>query len=227
MLRSPRRVAHDEPNTMNSAAHIAAVTLLLVALSARAETPPAAAHEAQMLAKRALACLQRGEDATDPDQKRAAYEKGLALAERAVKLDDDNADAHFAVFGNRGRILLLDGTVPNPVSLLSVNRDLERALEINPNHAAALAAKGGLYRQLPWALGGSLSVAEECLTKAIDLDPNAVSARIELAATYRDMGQPQRSRPLLETAAHIAEAEGKARQLREAEGLLKELPPPE
>jgi tetratricopeptide (TPR) repeat protein len=209
---------------MRRAADIVAALLLLTATRAYAETPPGAAHEAQMLARRALACLHRGEDASDPQKKRVAYEEGLQLAERAVQTDDDNADAHFAVFGNRGRLLLLDGTVPNPVSLMSVSRDLERAPELNPNHADALAAKGGLYRQLPWALGGSLAVAEECLTKAIDLDPNAVGARIELAATYRDMGQPQRSRPLLETAAHIAEAEGKARQQHEAEGLLKELP---
>ena len=62
---------------------------------------------------------------------------------------------------------------------MRAQRDLERALELNPNHADALTAKGGLYRQLPWVLGGSLSVAETCLTRAIELDPDAVSARID------------------------------------------------
>ncbi len=198
--------------------------LIVLAVGAHAQATPAAKAEAQTLVRQALECLQRGEDATDDASKRAAYSEGLALAERAVRLDDGNADAHFAIFGTRGRILLLDGTVPNPVSLLSVNRDLERALEIDPNHSDALAAKGGLYRQLPWALGGSLSLAETCLTKAIAVDPNAVSARIELAATYRDMGHPERCRPLLEKAVAIAEHAGKKRQLHEAEALMKELP---
>jgi tetratricopeptide (TPR) repeat protein len=182
-------------------------------------------REAQALAQRALVCLQRGEDAVDPDAKRKAYDEGLSLARRAVSLDDDNADAHFAIFGNEGRLMLLDGVTPNPISLLTVNNELERTLEINPNHADALAAKGGLYRQLPWALGGSLNVAEECLTKAIASDPNAVSARIELAATYRDMGQPDRGLPLLDKAVDIAEREGKQRQAAEARTLLSQLQP--
>ena len=179
--------------------------------------------EARSLAQRALGCLQHGEDATDPDAKRAAYDEGLALAHRAVELDDGSADAHFAIFATEGRLMLLDGITANPISLLKVNNELERALEIDPNHSDALAAKGGLYRQLPWALGGSLSVAEECLTRAIAIDPNAVSARIELAATYRDMGQPDRGLPLLDKAMVIAEREGKRRQLAEARTLLSEL----
>jgi tetratricopeptide (TPR) repeat protein len=201
---------------------IAGLTLILAFAPASllAETPR---EQAQALASRALVCLQRGEDASNPDTKRTAYDEGLALARRAVELDDANADAHFAIFGNEGRLMLLDGVTPNPITLLKVNSELERALELNPNHSDALAAKGGLYRQLPWALGGSLSLAEECLTKAIANDPNAVSARIELAATYRDMGEPDRGLPLLDKAMVIAEREGKQRQLAEARTLLAQL----
>jgi len=191
--------------------------------SSAAETAPDAKRQAQIYAEQSLDYLHKGEDAVSKEQKLAAYQEGLQLATRAVDLDDDNADAHFAIFGNKGRILLLEGVTANPVSLLQVNRDLERALQLNPNHADALAAKGGLYRQLPWVLGGSLTVAETCLTRAIALDPDAVSARIELAATYRDMGQPERGVPLLKTAASIAERQGKERQLREAQDLMQEL----
>ncbi|MGH7789456.1 MAG: hypothetical protein ACRERC_21470 [Candidatus Binatia bacterium] len=180
-------------------------------------------REAQRLATKAIECLNRGEDASDEVVKERAYREGLGYAERAVALDDANADAHFAIFGNQGRLLLLEGVTPNPISLLQVNRDLERALELDPNHTDALAAKGGLYRQLPWVLGGSLSLAETCLTKAIALDPEAVSARIELAATYRDMGHPERGVPLLQTAAAIAERQGKRRQLGQAKHLMDEL----
>jgi tetratricopeptide (TPR) repeat protein len=200
-------------------------TLLVFPVAARAATNAESGRRAQILAEQALDNLRRGEDATDRDQKMAFYQQGLSLANRAVALDDENADAHFAVFGNKGRILLLEGVGANPVSLLQVNRDLERALELNPNHADALTAKGGLYRQLPWLLGGSLSLAESCLTKAISLDPEAVSARIELGATYKEMGQPERSLPLLRKAAAIAERQGKQRQLREARELLQELSP--
>lgn len=207
------------------------VALVLIAFCCTALRPVIAAgataaenkREAQALATRALECLNRGEDLVDKQQKMAAYQEGLDLAKQAVALDDDNSDAHFAVFGNKGRILLLQGVGANPLSLLQVNGDLERALELNPNHADALTAKGGLYRQLPWVLGGNLNVAESCLTKAISLDPEAVSARIELAATYRAMGHPERGLPLLQKALSIAEQKGKMRQLREARDLMREL----
>lgn len=194
-------------------------------VAGRAATSTESSRQAQILAAQALDNLRRGEDAADKAEKRALYEQGLNLANRAVALDEENADAHFAVFGNKGRLLLLEGVGANPISLLQVNHDLERTLELDPNHADALTAKGGLYRQLPWVLGGSLTVAEGCLTRAISIDPEAVSARIELAATYKAMGQPERSLPLLEKAAAIAQRQGKQRQLREARELLEELSP--
>jgi tetratricopeptide (TPR) repeat protein len=116
-----------------------------------------------------------------------------------------------------GMLYRLDGLYERALEMY------DRALELNPNHADALTAKGGLYRQLPRVLGGNLNVAENCLTKAISLDPEAVSARIELAATYREMGHPERGVPLLQQAATIAEQKGKTRQLREARDLMREL----
>src|SRR5512145_2238771 len=87
----------------------------------RAATSSENGRQAQILAVQALENLRRGEDAADEGQKMALYQQGLSLANRAVALDERNADAHFAVFGNKGRILLLKGVGANPVSLLQVN----------------------------------------------------------------------------------------------------------
>ena len=176
-----------------------------------------------MLARSALDCLHRGEDLLTKESRLAAYREGLQFAERAVAADDSNASAHFARFANNGRIMLMEGQTPNPFNLLAVNRELDRVLELDPNYADALAARGGIYRQLPRLLGGSLDKAEADLTRAIALDPDAVGARIELAQTYRDMGHPERSAPLLSKAAQVAETKGKYRQLAEAHELLREL----
>jgi tetratricopeptide (TPR) repeat protein len=181
---------------------------------------------AQDLAQRALDCLHRGEDATTKAVKLAAYRDGLQWAERAAAADDNNADAHYARFANKGRIMLLEGAVANPLNLLTVNRELDRALELNPDHADALAARGGMYRQLPWVLGGSIEKAADYLSRAVALDPDACGARIELAETYRDMGHPERSIPLLEQAARVAERLGKQQQFHEARELLAQLKAP-
>ncbi len=200
--------------------------LVAVALPANAQQAAYAssnAEAARQLAQSALECLHRGEELLTTQSRLAAYREGLQLAERAVAADDTNASAHFALFANNGRVMLMEGQTPNPLNLLAVNRELERTLELDPNYADALAARGGLYRQLPRLLGGSLGKAEADLTRAIALDADAVGARIELAETYRDMGHPERSVPLLTKAAQVAESKGKYRQLAEARTLLREL----
>lgn len=182
-------------------------------------------QQAQKLAREALGCLRRGEDAATSEQKLAAYRDGMGLARRAVELDEANVDAQFALFATEGRVLLSEGVVPNPINLYQSRNRLERVLELDPNYSDALAAKGGMYRQLPWTLGGDLAKAEDCLTKAIQSNPESIGARIELAATYRDMGQPERALPLLETAVRIAKQQGRRTRLQEANQLLAEIEP--
>jgi len=211
---------------------LALVAVLCVPGAAGPRTATAEAQQAafassggdtgQSLVQSALDCLDRGEGAVGKEAKLAAYREGLALAQRAVQVDDKNADAHFALFANDARIIQLCGTV-DPFTVLKVNRELDRVLELNPNHTDGLAARGGMYRQLPWVLGGSLKKAEEYLKRAVALDPDALGSRIELAETYRDMGEPQRGVPLLEKAMEVAERQGKQRQLNEARQLLSQL----
>jgi tetratricopeptide (TPR) repeat protein len=217
---------------MRTVKRFAAVAVVMLASLTMARTADAQGpaygldnkRAAQELAQKALDCLLRGENARTNEDKYAAYSEGLALAKRAVEADDANADAHFAVFGNNGRLMLLNGTTPNPISLLQASIELERTLKLDPNHADALAARGGLYRQLPWVLGGNLDKAEEYLTRAIELNPKAVGSRIELARTYCDRGTPERGRPLLEQAVRLAEEQGRKPELEQAEELLRKLP---
>lgn len=182
-----------------------------------------AGDDAVTLTNRSLECLRRGEAATDRQAKYDAYREGLDLARQALALNEANADAHFAAFANQGRIFLLDGVSANFLNLLRVSRDLDRALELNPNHADALAAKGGLHHQLPWVLGGDLKKAEFYLKRSIELDAHTVLPRIELAEMYREMGTPERSVPLLKEAVVLAREQGKHYRVEQAERLLREL----
>jgi tetratricopeptide (TPR) repeat protein len=199
------------------------VTASLPVVAQSSATAMERGEAAQDLASRAIVLMKQGEDEVSADAKLVAYREGLALAKRALAIDDNNADAHFALFASEGRIMLLEGVTPNPVTLLKVNKELERCLDLNPNHSDALAAKGGLYRQLPWMLGGNLDKAEELLKRSIAIDPNAVGARIELARTYRDKGKPELCAPLLTKAAELAQRMNKERQLSEARQMLAEL----
>lgn len=196
---------------------------LLIGLSAASASdssePSSRASDCAAQAQRALDLLQVAEAAEEKSAKISAYESCLSTAEKALALDDSNADAHFAVFAAEGRLELLNGAVPNPLNLYKAHQRLEQVLELDPEHSAGLAAKGGLYRQLPWALGGNLDKAESYLKRAIALNPNAIGARIELAATYLAKGEREKCKPLLDAAAAIAEREGKAYRMRQVSEL--------
>jgi tetratricopeptide (TPR) repeat protein len=178
-------------------------------------------ERAAALTAEALAMLDKGEDLTDEKQRLAAYIEGEKLAQQAVDLDDSNADAYFALFGNSGRRLLLESGF-NPFNLIKVNRTLDRCLQLNPDHSDALAARGGMYRQLPGLFGGSLTKAEKDLKRSIELDPEATGARIELARVYHDMGQDDKALPLLEQALYWAEKLNKPRRVHEAQKAIDE-----
>ncbi len=175
------------------------------------------------LAAHAMEILQEAEAAEAKQAKIAAYQKSRDVAESVLALDESNADAHFVVFASEGRLELLDGAIPNPVNLYKANERLDRVLELDPAHAAGLAAKGGLYRPLPGVLGGDLDKAESYLKHAIELNSQSIGARIELAATYLAKGQRERCSPLLDEAYAIAEEQGKTYRLKEVAKLRAQL----
>ena len=180
------------------------------------------ADASRRLSAESLTLMLQAEDEFDDTVRLSTYRRGLELARQAVAADDLNPDAHFALFASNGRIMLLEGAAANPINLLAINSELGRVLELDPNHVDALASRGGLYRQLPRLLGGSMDKAQADLTRAIELDPEAVGARMELAQAYRDLGEPARGVPLLETAVKCAEKRGMRRKLAEARRLLQE-----
>ena len=176
------------------------------------------------LAEEARVQLDSAEALADEDAgKLACYKKSRDLARQAIEIDESNADAHFILFATEGRIALMSGVIPNPLNLRKAQQRLDRVLEINPDHPHGLAAKGGLYRKLPWALGGSLDKAETYLKRSIEHDPGAIGARIELAKTYRDMGKSENCAPLLDRAIAIAVEQGKQHRVEQVNKLRSEL----
>ena len=97
----------------------------------------------------AFTALEEGEGAAKEEEKLAAYQRGLDHAKRAVAIDEKNPDAHFAYFGNWGRILQTEGLVRNAFQLPKLLRHLDRTLELKPDHADAMASRAGLYLELP------------------------------------------------------------------------------
>jgi hypothetical protein len=141
-----------------------AAALALLALVA---TENARADESAMpFARRALHVCARADHAT-PTQREVLLQRGLRLAELAVEVDGNDADAHFAVFCTLGKL-----AERKPVgfetmkTVRRLRQEVDRTLELEPEYVPALIGKAEMLLRLPRWLGGDPDEAQRCLDRA-------------------------------------------------------------
>jgi tetratricopeptide (TPR) repeat protein len=201
-----------------------ATALLVPGLCWMLACPVWGASDAADLAARALAECESGRQADDRGARSRHFKVGEDLATRAVALDETSADAHFALFCNRGEIMRLDGeTLSNALALRGLLRELDRTLELAPDHADALASKGIFLIRLPRLLGGDVDRGERMLRRVVTIDPTSVSARINLARICNGRGQREESLAFATRALQAAQDLGRADKVAEAKAMLNEL----
>lgn len=191
--------------------------VVLVAPAARAETAPE-------LSVTAMHECEQGQVATSRDQRVAHFERGQQIAEQAVALDEKNADAHFAIFCNLGEMLRVDGEkITSLLGFRKMMQELDRTLQLNPNHLDAVSAKGVLLVRLPTLLGGDAATGEKMLERVLREDPGCISARLTLAEIYADRGSRADAVALAAQARELAKASGRADKIAKAEACLAKL----
>ncbi|MFO0705376.1 MAG: hypothetical protein U0412_00850 [Nitrospira sp.] len=174
----------------------------------------------------AMQACHDGRIAADRASRLALYEKGQALGEQAVADDEKNADAHFALFCNLGELMRIDGEVFSVSSAFGFRRmmkELDRALELNPDHLDAISARGTLLVRLPALLGGDADKGEQLLRHVIKYVPDAVNARISLAKSYCRRGRHQDAVTLASEALDLAKSQQRDDFIPEAAAVVAQL----
>jgi len=184
-----------------------------------------AGHEsASELAEQALRECEAGRLLTGRDERKARFEQGQALGERAVTLDDNSAAAHFSLFCNMGELMRIDGeSLRSVFALRRMMAELDRTLELDPGHVDAMASKGTLLIRLPRILGGDAVKGEAMLRDVIRLDPSAFNSRLTLAKTCNDRGDHDEAIAFATRALQIAKKQGRPDKVAEANTVLAEL----
>lgn len=165
---------------------------------------PAPAAEGKHELELAKRHLDEGERATDDASRRRAYEAARQHADRAVELLPESADARFVQFGADGRIAQLGGIAVAALALVKLNNQLDEVLRLDPNHANALAARGGMLMKLPRLFGGDTTKGVEYLERAVALDATAVGKRLELAEAYHIVGREDDAKATAQSALETA-----------------------
>jgi tetratricopeptide (TPR) repeat protein len=166
---------------------------LLALLSAG---PSGALPKGSETAAQSLSLCERAEKMSGEDRA-AALAQGIVLAEKAIAADERDALAHFAIVCNLGKQMEMEGlSFSQLFSLRRVRREVDKTLELAPEDADALAAKGVLLLRLPRWFGGDAKEAEALLRRALRSEPDNGTARCYLAKALQARGADEEARAL-------------------------------
>jgi len=198
---------------------------LVVAVAVLAlPTVTRAGQNAADVAKQALDECEAGQNADAREVRKEHFERGEALATQAVALDDHNASAHFGIVCNLGELLRLDGEkITSVFELRRLMSEVDRTLQLDPNHTDAMATKGNLLVRLPRMLGGNPAEGERLLREVVQRDDGAVTSRITLAKTCEARGDRAEAVGFASRALEVAKEKGRADKVAEAQATLDEL----
>ncbi|MEW6245691.1 MAG: tetratricopeptide repeat protein [Nitrospirota bacterium] len=198
--------------------------VLAFALAALLPAVASAMESATELTVQAQRECELGRLARERDKRLAHFVRGQALAERAVALDERHADAHFALFCSLGEQVRIDGErITSVFGFRRVMKELDRTLELAPNHLDALSAKGTFLVRLPALFGGNVEKGEDLLRQVIQREPRAVNARLSLAKSYCARGRHDEAMTLALQALELAQAHQRADFLPEARALISQV----
>lgn len=150
----------------------------------------------------------------DANNKRLFFESALAYAERAIKVDSNSADAHYAMASASGKMTDLDIDNKKIVAYVKeVKEHADKAIQLQPNHARANYTLGKWHYEMVTLSGfkkaavklfygglpnGDLDKAILHMEKCRTLEPYFVTNQLDLAKAYKENRQPAKAIEILE-----------------------------
>jgi len=172
-------------------------------------------------------CFFLGDDAGEKNAKLEYFYRGRDYGESAIEIEGDSPDAHFWYMVNVGRVGQTKGVLNSLVLVPTVREEINKVIELDPEHTGALDAQAMLYYELPGLLGGNLNKSIESLDKAIALDSNYTLLYVDMAKVYIKKKNYEKARWYLERAVAIEtptyEADHVLDDRPEAEELLEDI----
>lgn len=196
----------------------------------------------EALGKASRAAVDLGEQATDAAQGKALFRKGEQYARRAVEASPNDPEAHFHLARALGRTALSVGVRERVKYATEIRALALEALRLDPNHAGALHVLGmwnaevmrlnGVERFFAKnVLGGrvfsqaSWKEAVANMERAVAVDPDRITHRLDLAKIYLDLGEKAKAREQFERVVRGRQTDvNDPAYKREAEQALRRLP---
>ncbi|MCK4321195.1 tetratricopeptide repeat protein [candidate division WOR-3 bacterium] len=168
-----------------------------------------------------------GDKATDKNERLTLYEKGQEIAEKLIKINDNNPEGHFWLSVNLGRVGQVRGVMKSLSLVPAIRKEFEKALELNCEHTGSMDGLAVLYYELPGLFGGNLDKSLEYLNKAVAIDSNYSILYIDFAKVYIKKKEYDKAESYLNKMLEIKNSTHPAdfylKDKVEAEKLLREI----
>lgn len=193
LVAASMALAADAPREARDRQDRGALERIAAQLAAAAQQKPRDAGAHYRLAQAESYLAEVALEQRDKNAARAAAEKGIAAAERAVELAPGVAE-HHRVLGT-----LCGQVIPAQVLLAikygrCARESIERAIELDPKSSVAWLGRGVGNYYLPAAFGGGVDKALSDFDKAIALDPKSADARLWKGIALRKAGRNAEAR---------------------------------
>jgi tetratricopeptide (TPR) repeat protein len=168
----------------------------------------------EALWKAARSAVDLAEYEGDAGKKQALFEQSERLARRAVEVNPNDAEGHFAMARALGRVALTKGARDRVKYGTQVRASALRALELHPDHPGALHVLGRWNAEVMRLsgftrffarnlLGGkvlgeaSWANARQHMERAVEVDPDRLVHHLGLAEIYLDIDEDEKAREQL------------------------------
>ena len=189
----------------------AALARLIEGLGGKAKAAPRSAAAQYQLAYANSLLAEVAIEQRDKAAGKSAAEAGIAAAEKAVALDNGNAEYHRMLGTLCGQVIpanVLAGLKYGRCALESVNK----AIELNPKAGDNYLARGVGNYYLPESFGGGVNKAIGDIEKAIQLNPKSSDAHVWYGVALRKANRNGEARKAFETALKLNPARVWAKQ---------------
>lgn len=137
------------------------------------------------------------------------FGRAEAAARRAIQANNDNAEAYFELARAQGRLSQYRGILESLGLASGIKENLDRTIRLNPRHAGAKVALALWHHSLisknvGWLYGANGNQIMPLFNEAIQLEPQTIIHKVELAGVLAAQGKKEDARKQYEAALAIA-----------------------
>ncbi len=150
------------------------------------------------------------------------FDKGIALAQRAIVLQPNSVEGHFWLAANYGGKAQLVGALKALSTVKKIRAEMQIVVKLNDayENGNAYLALGEIDRELPGVMGGNKKRALGLYEQGLKVAPENLDLKVALSKAYKDAGRKDEARRLLE---EVLKAQPTTRIQREAQEEARQL----